>query len=246
MVLIPKGEFYMGYDMFPDDRPAQRVLVDDFYIDQYPVTNAQFGVFIQDNGYGQPDYWTDEGWKWVCENGGTCPKYWHDDRFNLPNYPVVGVSWYEASAYAAWAGKRLPTEKEWEKAARGSERNPQNKRLIGRSWAWGDEFRSDFLNCAEGLNPVNGTTPIGVYPAGMSPFGVFDMCGNVSEWTADWFKAYENNNYVDAHFGEKYRVRRGGGWAADQDFVRCTCRIGSLPTSDFAVVGFRCCTSMRP
>jgi formylglycine-generating enzyme required for sulfatase activity len=242
MVFVPRGEFFMGYDLFPADRPARRVMVDDFYIDKYPVTNEQYRAFIEAGGYRAAQYWTPEGWAWVQATHRQQPKYWADPRFNLPNYPVVGVSWYEADAYARWAGKRLPAEQEWEKAARGSKYEPKTKRLSGQDWAWGNEFRSDYLNCAEGEDVVGGTTPIGIYPAGASPYGVFDMCGNVSEWTEDWYKPYPNSTDADSHFGEKYRVRRGGGWAADQDFVRCTCRVGSLPTSDYAVIGFRCCT----
>jgi formylglycine-generating enzyme required for sulfatase activity len=241
MVFVPRGEFYMGYDFFPADRPARRVLVEDFYIDKYPVTNMQFQAFLEAGGYQNPQYWTPAGWEWVQSEQRKHPKYWNDPRFNFPNYPVVGVSWYEAAAYAKWVGKRLPSEQEWEKAARGTKYDPITKRLSGPGWAWGNEFRSDYLNCAEGEDPVGAPTPVGIYPAGSSPYGVYDMCGNVSEWTGDWYGPYPNSTFRDSHFGESFKVRRGGGWAADQDFVRCTCRIESSPTSDFAVIGFRCC-----
>lgn len=237
MTLVAKGSFYMGYDLFPEDRPSHVVMLDDFYIDKYPVTNAQFEVFIGEGGYANSEYWSEEGWNWVQQTQRKCPQYWDDLRFNLPNYPVVGVSWYEASAYAKWAGKRLPTEEEWEKAARGPTRY---------EWPWGNEFRSSFVNVAEGEERVDDTTPIGIYPAGASYYGVLDMSGNVSEWTDDWYRPYPGSMHEDPRFGERFKVRRGGGWGWDRDFARCTCRVPSLPTADYAVIGFRCCTTLRP
>lgn len=237
MVLVEKGSFFMGYDFFPEDRPVHKVTLDDFYIDKYPVTNSQFGRFIEEGGYTNPEHWTEQGWSWIQQTNRSCPKYWHDPKYNLPNYPVVGVSWYEAAAYAKRAGKRLPTEAEWEKAARGPR---------GNEWPWGNEFRSDFVNTAESEEQAGGTTPIGMYPAGASYYVVFDMSGNVSEWTADWYHPYPGSTYEDLHHGERFKVRRGGNWGWDRDYTRCTCRVASPPTADYAVIGFRCCATLRP
>jgi formylglycine-generating enzyme required for sulfatase activity len=234
MVLVEKGTFDMGWDFFPEDRPSHKVFLNDFYIDKYPVTNSQFEAFIREGGYTKPEYWTEEGWKWVQQTQRTCPKFWHDPNYNWPNYPVVGVSWYEAAAYAKWAEKRLPTEAEWEKAARGP---------TGVEWPWGNEFRGDFVNSAEGEEQVGGTTPIGIYPAGASYYGALDMSGNISEWTESWYGPYPGNTKGDFPEKENSRVRRGGNWGWDHDFARCTCRVPSPPTTSYAVTGFRCCIS---
>jgi len=200
-------------------------------MDVYPVTNRQFRAFIEDRGYIRPELWDPEGWKWVVEVQRTQPSYWDDEHFNRPNYPVVGVSWFEADAYARWIGKRLPTEAEWEKAARGEN---------ALEWPWGNSFKGDCLNCSDSEELIHGTTPIGVYPAGQSPYGIFDLAGNVAEWVSDWYKPYERNLAKDSHYGENFKVRRGGGWAWDRDFVRCTCRNASPRVADYAVLGFRC------
>ncbi|MCP4614713.1 MAG: SUMF1/EgtB/PvdO family nonheme iron enzyme [Planctomycetes bacterium] len=232
VVTIPEGEFFMGYDLFPNDRPVRKLRLPTFQIDAYPVVNAQFKQFIDDNGYQRKEFWDKEGWEWILETGRRTPKYWSDSRFNKPNYPVVGVSWFEADAFARWAGKRLPTEAEWEKMARGTEEY---------YWPWGSSFNENNLNCSDSAVEINGTTPIGVYPAGQSPFGVFDTAGNVSEWTANWYEPYDSRQSPeDSHYGERFKVRRGGGWGWDQDFARCACRGASPRTADYAVIGFRC------
>jgi formylglycine-generating enzyme required for sulfatase activity len=234
MITIPEGEFWRGYDPFPNDRPVEKIWVHEFSIDIYPVTNHQFGEFINAGGYERDQYWDPDGWKWIRAIGRHHPKHWTDPRFNKNNYPVVGVSWFEADAYARWAGKRLPSEVEWEKAARGE---------YAYEWPWGMFFNPEYLNCSVSLPVVHGTTPIGIYPAGQSPYGVYDMAGNVSEWTSDWYKPYSpdsNKSPHDSHYGEKYKVRRGGGWGWDHDFARCTCRNASPLTADYAILGFRC------
>jgi formylglycine-generating enzyme required for sulfatase activity len=229
---ISEGKFWMGYDPFPNDRPVRNIFLPAYLIDVYPITNQEYLAFIEDQGYLQEKFWDPDGWEWIKNTDRKSPKYWFDPRFNKPNYPVVGVSWFEADAYARWAGKRLPTESEWEKAARGNE---------GNEWAWGNSFNGMNLNCSDSSQIVHGTTPIGIYPAGQSPLGVFDMSGNVSEWVQDWYDAYSGNTNRDTHYGKTFKVRRGGGWGWDRDFVRCTCRNASPRTADYAVCGFRCC-----
>lgn len=236
MIVIPAGKFIMGFDQFPNDRPVRVVMTKTYKIDAYPVTNYQFASFIEDDGYAKRDLWDPEGWEWINKTERNSPRYWNDPSFNKPNYPVVGVSWFEADAYARWTKKRLPTEVEWEKAARGIE---------GNYWPWGNLFNPDYLNSSDSLYYVNGTTPIGIYPAGQSPFGCFDMSGNISEWVSDWYKPYPNNRSEDTHYGEYFKVRRGGGWGWDQDFTRATCRNHSTCTADYAVIGFRCAESVE-
>ncbi|MBM7846496.1 SUMF1/EgtB/PvdO family nonheme iron enzyme [Herpetosiphon giganteus] len=229
---IHEGEFIMGFDQFANDSPVRRIRLQAYDIDVYPVTNAQYKAFIEAEGYQSKELWDIDGWAWVIETGRRCPRYWTDSRFNKPNYPVVGVSWFEADAYARWAGRRLPTEAEWEKAARGT---------TGYYWPWGNAFSPYNVNSSDSAVYINGTTPIGIYPAGQSPFNVYDMAGNVSEWTSDWYQPYDPaHSSADTHYGHYFKVRRGGGWGWDQDFVRCTCRNASPRTADYAVIGFRC------
>lgn len=188
MVRVPKGPFLCG------ESRDREVLDHDFWIDRYPVTNEQYRKFILENGYGSKAYWSPKGWKWRGETDITVPKYWDDSKWNKADHPVVGVSYYEAEAYAKWAGKRLPREQEWEKAARGED---------GRIYPWGDEFDNSKCNS---LNPARiltaRTTPVTQYPQGVSPYGCYDMAGNVWEWCADRYDEEESG----AH------GLRGGSW----------------------------------
>jgi len=216
MIAIPAGEFTMGSDV-EDERPAHVVVVEAFEIDQFEVTNEGFERFVWEAGYV-----TD-----AEKAGDSMP--WRFYAEGKPDHPVVKVSWNDARAYCEWLGKRLPTEAEWEKAARGTD---------GRIYPWGNQWDASKANAKEA--GYRGTTIVGSFPDGASPYGVMDMAGNVAEWTSDWFKAYPGSDYHSPYFGEKYRVIRGGGWFSDKELVRTTersCSSAELANDD---VGFRC------
>jgi formylglycine-generating enzyme required for sulfatase activity len=210
MVAILAGEFLYGED-------KQTAHIDaDFQIDIYPVTNFQFQEFITSKGYVKNEYWSEEGIKWRIKNGILKPKYWNDERWNQPKQPVVGVSWYEADAYARWCGKTLPSEEQWERAARGTD---------GRNYPWGDDFDKEKCNSRE--SGIGKTTRVTRYPNGISPEGCYDMVGNVREWTVNkWDKGTI--------------VLRGGSWLDDLDDARCVSRGEFHPIDRSRRVGFRC------
>ena len=202
VVRIPAGEFLYRdgiYYWFDDDKSDKKKSLPEFWIDKTPVTNAEYARFVAATGHKPPKHW----------DGHRPP-----DR--LANHPVVYVSWFDANAYATWAGKRLPTQEEWEKAARG---------IDGRKYPWGNEAPTKNL-CNFGHNE-KGTTPVGKYsPQGDSPYGCVDMSGNVWEWTSS-----------DGHYG---KVLRGGSWRADVSFVYAAYRVNFAPRECYGIYGFRC------
>jgi formylglycine-generating enzyme required for sulfatase activity len=220
MIEIPAGPFTMGSNEGGEDEaPARELDLPAFEIDKFEVTNADFASFVEVTGYRTDAEAKEEGrsrnWRMAAEG--------KDD------HPVVFVSWNDAVAFCQWVGKRLPTEAEWEKAARGTD---------GRTYPWGNEWDVARSNSKEAGH--RGTTIVGSFPDGASPYGVMDMAGNVAEWTADWYKAYPGSTFVSPYFGEKYRVIKGGGWFSDKELVRTTersCSSVELANDD---VGFRC------
>ncbi len=208
MVYVPAAEFPMGSSnqevddalqlceeyredcerlALENEQPRHTVRVDGVWIGRTEVTNAQFRQFIEAGGYSDETYWSDDGWSWKESEAITEPKYGDDERLNQPQQPVVGVSWYEAEAFAAWAGGRLPTEAEWEHAARGS---------AGHIFPWGSEWDGTRCNFCDSKCPRDWkddtvddgyeyAAPVGSYPSGASPYGALDMAGNVWEWVAD-------------------------------------------------------------
>jgi iron(II)-dependent oxidoreductase len=239
-VLIPGGPFVMGTDdtasAYDNERPAHAVEVAPFWIDTFPVTNAQYEEFIADGGYDRPSLWTASGWSWRQQEDLVAPGFWRREgrsswsrvRFGLiedvPNAePVQHVCWYEADAYARWAGRRLPTEAEWEKAAAGSS--------VGCATLGGTSFRP---------------SPVGAWPEGRSRWGVQQMIGDVWEWTATSFGGYPGyrsfpyREYSEVFFGDDYRVLRGGSWATHPAAMRVTFRNWDYPIRRQIFAGFRC------
>ncbi|MCX8063555.1 MAG: SUMF1/EgtB/PvdO family nonheme iron enzyme [Candidatus Hydrogenedentes bacterium] len=202
MVLVPAGEFLMGEnERSPDEAPKRKVFVPAFYIDKYEVTNEEFKRVFPEH---------------------TFPK-------GQEKYPVRGISWDQANAYANRVGKRLPTEIEWEKAARGED---------GREYPWGNEYSPTLANTVE--SKVGMPTPVGKYIGGVSPYGCFDMSGNVYEWTADWYQRYEGNTTIKKEYGQIYRVLRGGSFMTDKFDARCARRHFDRMDSKREDYGFRC------
>jgi iron(II)-dependent oxidoreductase len=254
-VLIPGGRFTMGTDTEPwaldNERPAHEVDVPAFFIDAAAVTNAEYARFIAAGGYDQPRWWSEAGWRHRVEAGLTAPMHWQRDgngwaytRFGRtepvdPDAAVVHVCFYEAEAYASWAGKRLPTEPEWEKAAR---LDPATGR--SRRYPWGDEPpTSEHANLGQRhLAPA----PASAYPDGASPLGVHQLIGDVWEWTSSDFHGYPGfgafpyREYSEVFFGPKYKVLRGGSFGTDAAACRGTFRNWDYPIRRQIFSGFRC------
>jgi formylglycine-generating enzyme required for sulfatase activity len=225
VVLVPAGEFTMGAadddpEAGPNEKPEHRVFVDAFWIDQTETTNGQFRKCVQAG---------------ICRPPEECD-------FGLPTYadgkktdhPVVCVTWYDAVEYCAWAGGRLPTEAEWEKAARG---------MGGRRYPWGDGIdceRGNFRGCPQFME----TAPVGSFPAGISPYGALDMSGNVWEWVGDWmgWDYYGISPYLNPTGPERgdMRIVRGGSWRYEFPYMRVATRHCAPPEHQADALGFRC------
>lgn len=228
MVLIPAGEFIKGSDdRLPDEGPQHSVRLDDYLIDRYEVTNLQYKKFNDATARRSPAHWRNR----------TFPP-------GKADHPVTNVSWTDALTYCQWAGKRLPTDSEWEKAARG---------IDGRTYPWGNSF-----DIARGNTPLRwsaigtygDTTPVGAFESGKSPYGLYDMSGNVWEWTASWYQPYPGNTHYSESYGERYKILKGGSWF-DCSFYRCGI---SAPTFNRAFFskkvkndsfGFRCAKDVQ-
>lgn len=223
MVLIPAGEFIMGDDAHnADEKPAHKVTLPDFYIDKFEVTNEQYKKFCDATKRPYPsDPW------------------WDQQYFKMrPKSPVVGVSWDDAAAYAKWAGKRLPTEEEWEKAA-SWDATAQKK----RQWPWGDTGDASRAN----MNESERTMDVGKFAGGASSYGVQDMAGNVAEWVDAFYQPYKDNNESNENYGTTNRVVRGGTYRSKIDDVRTTRRFYHTPDLNESemknkrfIIGFRC------
>lgn len=253
-VLVPAGPFTMGTSTEPwaldNERPAHEVFVDSFFIDTTPVTNGQYQQFIEDGGYQQERWWSAAGWAYRQHANLSAPRFWRRDgdgwirrRFGYfepvpPEEPVVHVSYYEAEAYAAWAGKRLPTEQEWEKAARFDPRTGRSRR-----YPWGDaDPGPQHANLGQRhLQPA----PAGAYPAGAAPCGARQLIGDVWEWTSSdflpypGFTAFPYREYSEVFFGSDYKVLRGGSFGTDPLACRGTFRNWDFPIRRQIFAGFR-------
>jgi gamma-glutamyl hercynylcysteine S-oxide synthase len=260
-VLVPGGPFTMGTSMEPwaldNERPAHEVTLSSYWIDTVPVTNGSFARFIEDGGYDDPRHWSADGWRHRCEAGLVAPLFWQRDgdrwyrtRFGVtemvpPQEPVQHVCWYEADAYARWAGRRLPTEAEWEKAARFDPGSGRSRR-----YPWGDDDPGpEHANLGGGaLRPA----PAGSYPRGESALGVRQLIGDVWEWVASdfrpypGFRAFPYDEYSLVFFGSDYKVLRGGSWAVDKVACRSTFRNWDYPIRRQIFSGFRTARDARP
>jgi formylglycine-generating enzyme required for sulfatase activity len=226
MVVIPAGKFLMG-----EGREQHELFLPDYQLGKYPVTNTEYKRFIEVGGYQDKSFWTKAGWIEIGQNQNE-PRYWQDTRFNKPNQPAIGLSWYECVAYCRWLSAetgqlyRLPTEAEWEKGARG---------VDGRVYPWGNEFEASRLNARAGDQQVCTITPVGIYPTGVSPFDLFDCAGNVWEWCATrWKKPFPydvNQDEWQADYleGQNLRVLRGGSWNGKAEVTRCEYRFKFQP-----------------
>jgi formylglycine-generating enzyme required for sulfatase activity len=223
-----------GYDpQAADDESPHEVTVPGFWVDRYPVTVGEFAKFLADEtrGHRTDTCWSEKGRAWRVRAGRDCPRKWGQQQRHS-NRPVTGVSWYEAEAYATWAGGRLPTEAEWEFAARGAGEKP-------RRYPWGDEPPTE--RHANFNLHVGHPTPVGIYAAGATPEGVRDMAGNVWEWCADIYAPYGETRKATASAA---RVVRGGSFGDFARFLRAVCRNFYLPVYDNVYFGFRCVVSV--
>ena len=221
MVFVPAGAFTMGTNAADaagsnlrqnnDALPQHTVTVPPFYIDKTEVTNAQYKRYCDATGYSVPPHW----------KKGTYPE-------GEAESPVTHVNWWEASAYAAWAGKRLPTEAEWEKAARGTD---------GRLYPWGNTWDGTLVVIAR-----DKPQPVGTKPGGASPYGALDMASNVLEWVQDWYGPYPGARHTYPEYGTQYKVLRGGFfWGAGIEVMSTTFyRSVNRPGTRHSAIGFRC------
>lgn len=260
-VFVPGGVFTMGTSAEPwaldNERPAHEVAVEAFFIDTTPVTCGAYAEFLDSGGYEDPKWWSERGWAYRSEHGIQAPRFWKREqdgwwrtRFGVYEKvpaaePVVHVSFHEAEAYAAWAGRRLPTEPEWEKAARFDPATGRSRRF-----PWGDdEPTPDHANLGQRhLRPAE----VGAYPAGVSPLGVHQLIGDVWEWTSSGFEAYPGfaafpyKEYSEVFFGGDYRILRGGSFGTDAAAIRGTFRNWDHPIRRQIFSGFRCARDARP
>ena len=251
---VPAGPFLMGGQTYGDEKPQhEQDIPTPYCVSRYPITNAQYAAFVRAGGYKTRRYWTAAGWDWRERKGVTSPRD-YGELFNLPNHPVVGVAWYEALAFCRWLTERLretgdlgsdgqvklPSEAEWEKASRGTS---------GWAYPWGNEWDETKCNTTE--LSLEGTTPVGIFPEGASPYGCLDMAGNVWEWTRslwgkDWGKPEFRYPYDPEDGLENLgaddrvlRVLRGGSFLNTRNNARCACRRRNDPGRDWSHNGFR-------
>lgn len=255
MISIPAGSFLMGT---PDnyigshsenEHPQHSVSLSAYSIGKYEVTRGEYRKFINAGGYSNQSYWSTVGWSWKVSNNCTQPKYWDAVQTwggqtftQTDGHPVVGVTYYEAEAFCNWAGGRLPTEAEWERAARWTGSN-------ARVYPWGDTWNQEYCNNYTDSNAAGGgylsyqTAPVGRYSEDTSPSGCQDMAGNVEEWCSDWYKSYPGSS-SPFDYTNSDRVLRGGSWDSyyynyNVNYCRCASRDLSYPTYYGCGIGFR-------
>lgn len=255
MVTFPGGVVSIGTAdrtaAYDNEREPHDVELQPFRIDAFPVTNGAYLEFMRDGGYSDRRLWSADGWTWLQEAAVTAPKYWEgeSDEWTVrsydrtgpvePDHPVCHVCWHEAEAFARWAGKRLPTEQEWEAAASWDPGSGEKLR-----YPWGDRDPTAIDANLDQL--AFGTAPVGTFARNVSPIGCYGMIGDVWEWTASelrpypGFQAFPYPEYSEAFFGSEYRVLRGGSWATRAGAVRNTFRNWDYPIRRQIFAGFRC------
>ncbi len=261
-------EFGTRKPLYLDEYPQSEMSLPAYWLDKFEVTNSQYRDFVIRNNYEVPPTWRENGYllsRIVLANADLeTLRRLSQDMFELDmdvrtmtraalideiekkqveydNLAVNGVNWSGAQDYCHWFGKRLPTETEWEKAARGAN---------GLEYPWGAEWDEKRLNSAGSSRWDHGVAPVGSYENGKSPYGIYDMAGNVMEWVADWYRAYPGSDYENKDFGERYKAVRGGGWGgvghyAISHFYRGAYRFYIDPGSTFVDLGFRCAKDVK-
>jgi iron(II)-dependent oxidoreductase len=255
MVRFPGGRVVIGTDdrsaAYDNERPAHEVELEPFWIDAAPVRNGEYLEFMEDGGYTTRSLWSDDGWAWLQEEGVRAPRHWESgprgwrervldrERPVDPHRPVCHVCYHEAAAWARWAGKRLPTEFEWEAAATWDPDTGTRSRF-----PWGDEAATPDRANVDAL--AFDTAPVGAFPDNISPVGCYGMIGDVWEWTSSDFQGYPGyetfpyEEYSEVFFGSEYRVLRGGSWATRTGAIRASFRNWDFPIRRQIFAGFRC------
>lgn len=255
MVRVESGDYPVGTDdrsaVYDNERPAHAVRLNSFDIDASPVTNEEYLAFMADDGYSRAELWSPQGQAWLAESGAQAPKYWLRDGDSWlsrsmditatvePDHPVCHVCYFEADAFARWAGKRLPTEFEWEAASSWDPSSSSSRRF-----PWGDDPSAPLHANLDQL--TFSTAPVGAYPENVSPLGCYGMIGDVWEWTATDFHGYPGYRsfpypeYSETSFGTQYKVLRGGSWATRPGAVRNSFRNWDFPIRRQIFSGFRC------
>jgi iron(II)-dependent oxidoreductase len=255
MIRVDVGETLIGTAdrtrAYDNERPVHRVAMRPFWIDRTPVTNGEYLAFMEAGGYQRRELWSDAGWAWLQDAAVQSPKYWSRDGGAWvarsmdvtappdPEAPVCHVCWHEAEAFARFAGKRLPTETEWEVAASWDPASGTQ-----RLYPWGDAPANSSLANLDQLS--FGTAPVDAYVANVSALGCYGMLGDVWEWTSTDFDGYPGfvaapyKEYSEVFFGSEYKVLRGGSWATHPGAVRNTFRNWDYPIRRQIFSGFRC------